>query len=1013
MLLCLLAAFQVFADDIVIDGKLLDGNLYYAENWHEGDGQLVGQGTDRYIITKQAYDASNFTVDATMALDVHNSTAVTFCLGKYALGLDGSADNKYFFEIQGVQPVQRYNSSIWYTPGQDFSFRAVCTNGEVSFFIDDELLFKTKIDTGKPLSFGFRPQRNTLRIRSFTVDGKAVGENTLQLEQLQSVSSTIPALDQLIAIDKDQAVCLKSDAVPFGRFTVRLQSLDSAVLLAEFTGDVMHGLLTIPADFLRQAFESQAGKGCLRTCLLTLNRDEQTVLSNRLTLYNPEANQGLGTGRIVQENGRPCIDFNGEKLGTLSARMGKVWSTNFIGRAVKQFSEAGVHCNNMNVYPHQFMSRDQSFAMDWKRFFGHIEQFASRTFGEDPSATFVIYYELNMPSSFVDLYPDEVIRLDNGVEKLNYGVEGKLQPSYASETWRRVMGQQLRDFVELLKQSPLAERVVAIRLCYANCGEWNHWGYHEGAFVDYSKPMQNAFRHYLQTEYGTDARLQQAWGRNDITLDSDALIPSRENRLAGDSIRHDDKTLQQTIDYYKFFQLYTVNTIEHFAKAIKEASDNKMLVSTYYGYYWGHYGNNPYHFQDSGNYAISALARSPFIDFAGGPSLYNWRKYNAIPNGLTATLALHNKIWMTEGDMRNHRTRNEDADYGVLENLEESIAVLKRNFATEFAHQSNFYLDDFVYDWYRDEEFMDTVAKLVKIDQFLRRQPNTLKAEVALILSEESIPYMGNRTQWEEMRGLLRSSMEMDMWGAPFDTYSDGDLDSIDFTQYKAVIFMNNCFASDKTIQLVRDRVMQSGRTVLFFGAPAAVSPELSTSPERMKALTGIAMVFHPETPMGTVTKFPEHTPRLVDGSPQWSVEITDEDATPVAQLANGTFAGAKCDLNNAKSIVVGHPVPNPAFIRHLLRKETDVHIYSANDREYDWYFACGSMLAVFSREGGSRSLVFPQPSEIIADMFTGEILATDSAQVTVSMPKGKPETRYIFTGSRQQWNEYLSLKIF
>ena len=185
----LLSVFAIIAEEmpctaIVQDGTLLAGNVYYASDWHQEPGQLVGAGTNRFVISRHAFDSSEFRVHARLTLERREQTAATFCMGKYALGLDGSAEYPYFFEVQGVQPVRRIAAAVRFSPGEEFLFEAAGKGGRVVFSVNGEVIADCAIDTTEPLCFGFRPQRNTIRIKEFFVYGKSLGENTMQIEQL-------------------------------------------------------------------------------------------------------------------------------------------------------------------------------------------------------------------------------------------------------------------------------------------------------------------------------------------------------------------------------------------------------------------------------------------------------------------------------------------------------------------------------------------------------------------------------------------------------------------------------------------------------------------------------------------------------------------------------------------------------------------------------------------------------------------------------------------------------------
>ena len=90
-------------------------------------------------------------------------------------------------------------------------------------------------------------------------------------------------------------------------------------------------------------------------------------------------------------------------------------------------------------------------------------------------------------------------------------------------------------------------------------------------------------------------------------------------------------------------------------------------------------------------------------------------------NGISTSLALHGKIWEAESDTRTHHSRGR-REYGVTDNLSETLAILRRNYAILRAGKATTYLYDFLDDWYGDTETLDTFARLLRIDEFLLDQ---------------------------------------------------------------------------------------------------------------------------------------------------------------------------------------------------------------------------------------------------------------------------------------------------
>ena len=244
----------------------------------------------------------------------------------------------------------------------------------------------------------------------------------------------------------------------------------------------------------------------------------------------------------------------------------------------------------MLLHPYKFI--DATGKLDTERFQAAFTRQMAEITARNPNAYFKIYFRLDMPPAWCKQHTSELIVLDNGVDTLANTPGRHRQPSYASEMWRRQMGTVLELAIRLFQQSPFADRIPYLRLCYANCGEWNHWGYHEEAYVDYSEPMQKAFAQWLRDKYQTAVALRTAWGSPDIDFNSSNLVPVRANRLAGgDFLRAGGSETRPSVDYYTFFQDYAAQTILHFAKSLKPLPAQNAYRQ-FYGYYFGHYGLN-------------------------------------------------------------------------------------------------------------------------------------------------------------------------------------------------------------------------------------------------------------------------------------------------------------------------------------------------------------------------------------------------------------------------------------
>ena len=133
----------------------------------------------------------------------------------------------------------------------------------------------------------------------------------------------------------------------------------------------------------------------------------------------------------------------------------------------------------------------------------------------------------------------------------------------------------------------------------------------------------------------------------------------------------------------------------------------------------------------------------------------------------------------------------------------------------------------------------------------------------------------------------------------------------------------------------------------------------------------------------------------------EFQTVIDDTEAAVMATYPDGLPAGATKRFADHTSIVLCHPAPNAAFMRNLLSR-MGIHIYERLNT-YNHYFFTGPLVGVYSRGQSSSTLAFPQTYEVIADVFSGEVLAHDTDRVTIEMPS-EPTTTILFTGTADEW---------
>ena len=893
------AALSLLAAGPIVREGVPSAEAFFEVGGHESaPGVWRGTGRNGNLHSRFLYPG-DVTVEAELSLEKLAGTAASLSVQGVNWGFDGGKSHSFFLEAKHLEKTTISPPRSVLTPGRFFTVKVVCRNGMQSCFINGELLAdRIPAAPGTKGEIFLRPHRNTMSVKNFRVEGVR-GEE--------------------LAAAKEPAIWFRS--VPLGadfiwqiagaefrqneRIDLVITPRDGIPPIRSEASAIAPDRLRVPAAALAAAYRAAGGsKNARRLAMRSADRRHRLFF----TAVDPAQRGDFMRGTIMKCGDFSRIAFDGKPSGTISGHLGF-----FVSQAalpgLQRFGAAGIHgsITLLELYRHI----DDLGNFDEAGFLAEFDSIAAQAVACDPEVNFKLYPLLFMPAGWCRRNPKELIVLDNGLRTISGTPEGERQPSLASAVWRERMGEILRTAISALRRSPYADRIGYCRVRYGNCGEWNHWGYNEKAFVDFSEPMRRAFSSWLRRRYGDAAALRAAWGDPKADFDAPELIPGRERRM--DFPRVKGSPGQAAADYYEFFQELTAETILHFTRIVKEAGDRRLLTAAYYGYYLGCYSQAPFHFQDSGHFGTRFLLNSPEIDIFGGPCQYAARRQFIEVNGITGSLALHNKLWETEDDLRTSASGRRERAAGAHDDPAESIALLKRDYMLNLSRRCCFYFYDFARDWYADPGFMATVKRLAEIDAAffsIRRPP---AAEVGVIFDEEGIPLLPNRPDQGLQLRRRKWREEISRWGVPTGFYLKSDLDRLDPQRTPILIFAEG-MPDENGVAALKKR-----------GFAAVLPLELEAAAMRQKLA----------------------------------------DLTPPCHLwTNGRAWLVDC-------------------------------------------FIAPPLVGIFSRRAGSRSVMLPHKVEVVADLFTGEIIARGAKGFRCDTP-ATPETRIFFAGNERDLAEFL-----
>ncbi|MBO4344941.1 MAG: beta-galactosidase, partial [Victivallales bacterium] len=327
---------------------------------------------------------------------------------------------------------------------------------------------------------------------------------------------------------------------------------------------------------------------------------------------------------FVSKNGITNLMINGRLVDPTQALFTKPdWLHQTLSR------DAGIHLwgvgdGNMGFTENGF---------DYTKFDSQMEQYLA----VDPDAWLIINYSINTSAQawWMKQHPEAHCRYEDGRDILNdYKSSKGLRPAYASKVWRETYADVIRRFIRHIRTTPYAERIVGFHSINGISAEWFHWGSQSRNFVDYSEAGRDDFRHWLKEKYKTDAALQKAWGKADVTFDT-AVVPSAKERINGaNGIYFDPKTQMNVLDYNDYQHDNCIETINYFNRVIKEETGGRAVCGTYYGYVFALF-DSTFFGQGSGHYRVETMHRSPEFNYAIAPDSYGERQIGGTSKTMT------------------------------------------------------------------------------------------------------------------------------------------------------------------------------------------------------------------------------------------------------------------------------------------------------------------------------------------------------------------------------------------
>lgn len=567
---------------------------------------------------------------------------------------------------------------------------------------------------------------------------------------------------------------------------------------------------------------------------------ESTPLHNAVKSFTAlrAAESTLGFPSVktaFKEGGIPFITINGTEYETMHKYT-----------CVNGFIEKKLGlCRDNQIHVYWFHLFRWGYNAQGKYDFSKMDDECLKLLSIDPSAYFLIQIPVDSfhnpeMMEWNNANSQELVKDEKNNTVLSVHNLPQQVPSYASVKWRNEQKKNLTAVVSHLSGSKFAARVIGLMPLSGLGAEWVYWGAHNKLYTDYSEPFRKSFADWHKIKYTNIVLYNQRF--NSRLADFNAIsLPSKSDRLSKDifSLLHPIKQ-RPLIDFRQHFSDLTAEAILDFGKTVKEASGRKILYGTYYGY--NTYVNTP-NWNESGHFSQKKLLESPDIDFLVSLVRYDNRDVGQesgfmIPE---ASLKLNRKLASVQADIRTLNAAGR-SDYGRLYTLQDTLAVIKREFSIALikgaAHEFGYY----GHGWYAsDHRLMDVMGKARRIENEMRGIARTSadpKSSFAVIVCDDS-SYYSSQDSFLQLYAVREQMRNFPHSGAGFDVYLLSDIEKI--PEYRCYIFLNTFYISQKNIDYINKNLKKDKKTLVWIFAPGCQS-ETEINFNRSESITGFKL---------------------------------------------------------------------------------------------------------------------------------------------------------------------------
>ncbi len=575
----------------------------------------------------------------------------------------------------------------------------------------------------------------------------------------------------------------------------------------------------------------------------------------------------------VQVGRKPQIVINGKPYNALIYNSPYPWpyEQEKTIEKIHHFASCGMHVYSLGAdVPHFWKSKDE---INLKMY----EERILKLLRLDPDAYVnIVINTTSAPGWWIEANPDEMVDYANGGIQpgATDPIQRVRQPSMGSDKWLADFTGLISKVVSHIESLPIGKRVFSYRIDNGVYREWHYFGMDSG-MPDTGKAMTAQFRAWLKRKYPTDAALQAAWGRTDVTLDTAAVpgVEARKKTVANGKVLRDPVESREALDFLHCFQERIRDFMMTCDRTAKEASGYRKLCGNYYGYFFGMpYPVEGWHLEND------VILASNVVDYEVSPNLYGYRKMDEAEFGrsLVESFTLRGKLHIQEHDTRTSLSVD-DPGHTHVKSIEESVAALSRDFAQTLIRNTGCWFLDFSKNWYNDPQIFNMFSQFIPILKLA--EENKSAAEVAFVGDLESI-YYHRVVKTGYCLTIDATARELTHCGTPFETIAFTDLNNPKVRDYKVYIFPNLYYVTPEKLAVI-ERLRKAGKTIVWLYAPGYLHPD-GHNADYIRQLTGFTVAESTEradgksvlanginqVPLSSYTTCPSFTIETPDATP-------------------------------------------------------------------------------------------------------------------------------------------------